>query len=449
MRISRQRPICASRCLSVTPCGPTPDATCRRSRARQKVYDFTAHARRQPTAPPPGDRIDAQLANHADAITAVQLAVEISKRSRPKPVDVEGPARAILAQAERAAAGDPPHVRRCGRRSSTKPSLSSSACGLRPTALGTPPTERKRAWRRRCSTPRRAPRPSSAMRPPARRCRASVMAQAVFTPATTPARLRSAPTTRKWRSNGPSTCPTPSRPTSWRSTRSPASIGRPLVGQSRRQRVRHARLVVHGRVARPAADHPLDPDRGPHPARRDVFRHRPRHDAGVEWLELGSPGARPGQGDDGEPVLSRRRRPDRLPAQRRRSFRACFRLQPDGPEGLLAHVNGVRLEPTYDFTVDTVASASPSCAALRVNSIVTFDLLTPAAQLTPSGSVNTVLLSPDRAGRRQDAFRRLDRRHQRKAAQRRQERGASGRRQRRAAEPRRGLQRAAPTRSPS
>ena len=42
----------------------------------QKVYDFTAHARRQPTAPPPGDRIDAQLQNHADAIVAAQVAIE-------------------------------------------------------------------------------------------------------------------------------------------------------------------------------------------------------------------------------------------------------------------------------------------------------------------------------------------------------------------------------------
>ena len=68
----------------------------------QKVYDFTAHARRQPTAPPPGDRIDAQLQNHADAITAVQMAVERLEANLTKPIDVEGPARAILAHAERA-----------------------------------------------------------------------------------------------------------------------------------------------------------------------------------------------------------------------------------------------------------------------------------------------------------------------------------------------------------
>ena len=68
-----------------------------------QVYDFTAHARRQPTTPPPGDRIDAQLANHADAITAVQIAVEKLIASQTTPVDVEGPAKALLAQVQREA----------------------------------------------------------------------------------------------------------------------------------------------------------------------------------------------------------------------------------------------------------------------------------------------------------------------------------------------------------
>jgi hypothetical protein len=58
----------------------------------QKVYDFTAHARRQPTAPPPGDRIDAQLQNHADAITAVQVAVERLVQSAPA-IDLDLEAR--------------------------------------------------------------------------------------------------------------------------------------------------------------------------------------------------------------------------------------------------------------------------------------------------------------------------------------------------------------------
>ena len=64
------------------------------------------------------------------------------------------------------------------------------------------------------------------------------------------------------------------------------------------------------------------------------------------------------------------------------------------PEGVQAYVNGVRLEPAYDFTIDTVGSSITFLRGLSVNSIVTFDLLTPAAQLTPSGTVNTVLLNP-------------------------------------------------------
>ena len=62
----------------------------------QKVYDFTAHARRQPNAPPPGDRIDAALANHADAIVAAQLAIEqlaelLTQLPRPAPRDATLP----------------------------------------------------------------------------------------------------------------------------------------------------------------------------------------------------------------------------------------------------------------------------------------------------------------------------------------------------------------------
>ena len=63
----------------------------------RKVYDFTAHARRQPNAPPPGDRIDAQLDNHADAIAAAQIAIEQLIAAQAKPIDVEGPAKRALA----------------------------------------------------------------------------------------------------------------------------------------------------------------------------------------------------------------------------------------------------------------------------------------------------------------------------------------------------------------
>lgn len=63
------------------------------------------------------------------------------------------------------------------------------------------------------------------------------------------------------------------------------------------------------------------------------------------------------------------------------------------PEGLQAYVNGVRLTPTLDFTLDTVGSSVTFLHGLTVNSVVSFDVLTPASALTPSGSVNTVLLN--------------------------------------------------------
>jgi hypothetical protein len=71
-----------------------------------------------------------------------------------------------------------------------------------------------------------------------------------------------------------------------------------------------------------------------------------------------------------------------------------FAFNQTHPEGLLGLVNGVRLEPTVDFTVDTVASAVTFLRPLAANAVVAFDLLTPVSQLSPSGSVSTVLLSP-------------------------------------------------------
>jgi hypothetical protein len=71
-----------------------------------------------------------------------------------------------------------------------------------------------------------------------------------------------------------------------------------------------------------------------------------------------------------------------------------FAFNQTTPEGCQAYVNGVRLEPTYDFTIDTVGSSVTFLRPLVLNSIVTFDLLTPATQLTPSGTVNTVLVTP-------------------------------------------------------
>ena len=70
-----------------------------------------------------------------------------------------------------------------------------------------------------------------------------------------------------------------------------------------------------------------------------------------------------------------------------------FAFNQAAPEGLHAHVNGVRLEPGFDYTIDIVGSSVTFLRGLTLNTIVTFDILTPVAQLTPSGTVNTVLLN--------------------------------------------------------
>ena len=71
-----------------------------------------------------------------------------------------------------------------------------------------------------------------------------------------------------------------------------------------------------------------------------------------------------------------------------------FAFNQTAPEGLQAFVNGVRLEPTFDFTVDTVGSSITFLRGLTLNALAIFDILTPTAQLIPSGTVNTVLLTP-------------------------------------------------------
>jgi hypothetical protein len=75
-------------------------------------------------------------------------------------------------------------------------------------------------------------------------------------------------------------------------------------------------------------------------------------------------------------------------------FGQVFAFNQTATEGLHGLVNGVRLEPTVDFTIDTVASSVTFLRPLAAGAIVTFDILTPTTQLTPSGTVNTVLVSP-------------------------------------------------------
>ena len=71
---------------------------------------------------------------------------------------------------------------------------------------------------------------------------------------------------------------------------------------------------------------------------------------------------------------------------------ASFSFNQSKPEGLHAFVNGVRLT-AGDYSVNTVSSVVTFVRPLSANAIAGFDLLTPVSQLSPSGSVNTVLVN--------------------------------------------------------
>jgi len=59
-----------------------------------------------------------------------------------------------------------------------------------------------------------------------------------------------------------------------------------------------------------------------------------------------------------------------------------FTFNQTTPEGVQVYVNGVRLEPTYDFTIDTAGSTVTFLRGLTVNSVAGFDVLTPGAPTT-------------------------------------------------------------------
>ena len=74
-------------------------------------------------------------------------------------------------------------------------------------------------------------------------------------------------------------------------------------------------------------------------------------------------------------------------------FGASFSFNQTKPEGLHAFVNGVRVVPTDDYSINVASSTVTFVRPLSANAIAGFDILTPVSQLTPSGSVNTVLVN--------------------------------------------------------
>jgi hypothetical protein len=75
-------------------------------------------------------------------------------------------------------------------------------------------------------------------------------------------------------------------------------------------------------------------------------------------------------------------------------FGKSFSFNQTTTEGLQAYVNGVRVTPVNDYSVNTVSSVVAFLRPVTLNAVVTFDLLTNASLLAPTGSANTLLVSP-------------------------------------------------------
>ena len=374
---------------------PTPNMLARPA----KVYDFTAFARRQPTTPPPGDRIDAQLQNHADAITAVQLAVEnlIAAKAKVDDVEIKTLAAEIKAFAE-AEFGD----------------LTRSA-GYVKALADQAQHQLKRVWAE-----------ADRARDVADRAEARLAAAVLEAQASPGPDLRNEPrfapgqampalgygaggfyasddagaaavsadyaqVSIEWAEHLPDTIP-------------PNILAiNSISGEhwsSRWWAMRSANAFgmlswwYMGAWPGPPPTTPNTPTGDPIPPGGMYFDT----DLGIMLVWNGSSWVPLAQGAAAATTASLYYHAAAgqtvFPLSVADRYGHTFAFNQTHPEGLLGLVNGVRLEPTVDFTVDTVASSVAFLRPLSAGAVVAFDLLTPVSQLSPSGSVNTVLLSP-------------------------------------------------------
>jgi hypothetical protein len=355
----------------------------------QKVYDFTAHARRQPTTPPPGDRIDAQLQNHADAITAVQMAVEQLIQTAPQPIDLEGPAKAVLARAERAAEDI--------RRAAVDAAAIVDQARLELARVWAE-TDRVRQLADRAEARVAAaaaapaqPAPQGATLPPPSLYVNAGGPYAGDDKGATATAADWAQVAIDWAEHMPDTVPPNTLAVTavsgdhwssrWWANRSANAFGM-------------LAWWYQGAFPQPGPPStPLTPTGQPLPPGAAYF------DTtfgvmmvwnGSTWVSSSKPAPAATQSlyylaSAGQTVF---------PLSVADRAGATFAFNQTNPEGLNAYVNGVRLEPTFDFTVNTATSTITFLRGLTVNSVAMFDLLSPKAQLSPSGSVNTVMLNP-------------------------------------------------------
>ena len=357
-----------------------------------KIYDFTAFARRTPNAQLPADRIDAQLANHAEAITAVQLAVEQLIAAQTKPIDIEAPVKALLAQAEREvevitrATG---YVQALADQTQRQLSrMFAEADRARDVA------DRAEARVAAAATPAVAAAPSPNYAPGQTMPQLGYGAGGFYASDDAGAAAVSADYAQvsiEWAEHMPDTIPPNILAIN-------AISGEHWSSRWWAMRAGNAFGMLAwwymGAWPGPPPTTPLTPTGDPIPPGGMYFDTT----LGVMLVWNGSSWVPLAQGAAAATTASLYYHATAgqtlFPLSVADRYGHAFAFNPTHPEGLLGLVNGVRLEPTVDFTVDTVASSVTFLRPLVANAIVMFDLLTPVTQLTPGGTVNTVLLSP-------------------------------------------------------
>ena len=138
-----------------------------------------------------------------------------------------------------------------------------------------------------------------------------------------------------------------------------------------------ARLVVHGGLARAAAVHALDPHRPADPARRDVLRHAFSGSCwcgtAQSWVPLAQGPAKAATSSSCTTLATAGQTVFPLTASD--LFGKTFSFNQTTTEGLQAYVNGVRLVPVSDYTVNTVSSVVTLARPVSLNAVATFDIL--------------------------------------------------------------------------
>jgi hypothetical protein len=354
-----------------------------------QIYDFTAFSRRTPTAQPPGDRLDAQFRQHADAIAAIQRVLDDLK---PAPtVD----AQAIAREAKVAIEAELVDLRQQALNAAQLASEARRelaylvAQGQRASTLLEDGQARLQAMQAQIPPPAPAPLeatlPNPLMGPNTGGFYAGDDKGATATSADY------AQVSMDWAEHMPDVIPNQTMAvmavsgdhwsSRWWANRSANAFGM-------------LAWWYMGAWPGPPPSTPLTPTGQPIPDGGMYFDTNLGMMLvwnGSSWVPLAQGPAKATTSSlyyvatAGQTVF---------PLSTADRFGHVFAFNQTATEGLQALVNGVRLEPTYDFTVDTVGSSVTFLRPLTINAIVTFDILTPASQLAPSGSASTLLVSP-------------------------------------------------------